>query len=259
VALVAASACGPSPSTEPSPDDRDHYRASLTAPTRAEAGAHCTEVRDPALRGDCAAALTARDGPRDPSWCDRLTPDGLWNEECWFVAADDPDEPLDVRWERCAHAGRFQEPCTVHQRKREADAIGETVRFDDAETVFTAAEAVQALVLRPPAAATDGQEQTWRAFWRAAHLTAPDIDPGVCSPLPLSLSTPCAAATEWLVRRAVRQAERRDPDRICGPDPRLSTLPIANGAATVVGAHPAVQAWAEAAWRDARSRCTRTP
>lgn len=220
--------------------ERARYRAALLDSDPAKGVAQCAALTDPLLRGDCVVGVMQLTGDRDPAFCDHVPLDTPFFAECWFTAADDPDLPLDTRWERCAPAGHLGPECRQHQRGREAAQIGE----GDAPVADKVAR-VAALIARDrheSDAANGFVARTWYALWLGHHKRAGRASVAVCDALD-GAAAPCRAATEQLVEHTVRQAVRADPSQCAAPVSELATLRA--GAGPPLGDEPAVLALAD--------------
>jgi hypothetical protein len=76
----------------------------------------CATLLEPQLKVDChiagAEALAGSNPDAAAALCANISPqinDGVSHEECLFQVAERSAEP-----ERCAHAGRFADPCRMH-------------------------------------------------------------------------------------------------------------------------------------------------
>lgn len=107
--------CPPAPATQDWPS---YARlVALRSPTDADLSA-CADLADPQLSGDCALALAHRAGVlanKPEAYCDRVPP-GLWQQECWFEAADlrSQQQRSDEAIALCARSGNFRPHCDYH-------------------------------------------------------------------------------------------------------------------------------------------------
>ena len=119
LALVGL-ACG-----RPPPTDQDHFLAALTAPA-AEMAAHCDQIDAPALRGEClaqAAGALAPGGIEEAmALCDGVE-DGVWRDECAFMAVDGAGLVGNAAVAACRRARHFGERCLQHAVNRSLDAL----------------------------------------------------------------------------------------------------------------------------------------
>lgn len=114
----------------PQQRDQDRYIASTIA-ARAEAADLCIDIADDTLRADClihAAARHARaaDIGTAQDTCRRIDA-GLWQDECWFLTADDAALIGAEALEACQRSGRFEPHCRGHALGRAALSVDFTV------------------------------------------------------------------------------------------------------------------------------------
>lgn len=121
--LLLLLACAP-------PSDRELYLQALDV-GGVEAGGLCAQIQDRSLQGEClshAAATLVKGGHAEEGFrrCREIL-DPVWQEECWFLVADEAELLGEEARGACRHAGRFRAHCLGH-------AIGREVR--DVETRF---------------------------------------------------------------------------------------------------------------------------
>ncbi len=114
----------------PQQRDQDRYIASTVA-DRAGAADICAAITDDALRADClihAAARHARAADIDAAQatCQRIDA-GIWQDECWFLTADDAELLGEEALEACRRSGRFEPHCRGHALGRAALSVDFTV------------------------------------------------------------------------------------------------------------------------------------
>ncbi len=229
VALLSGCSRAPVDAVEQARLDRAFYRSALGRSGDLDAAARtCAGIADADLRGDCIAAVMDRSGPRDPRWCDEVAPPGAWREECWFVAADDPDAAYAERVARCARAGRFQADCLRHQRLREADVLGGGAGEPTARLA-----ALDRLVEGLDGPATLEVDV---AFWRAVYIADGAVDTTACAPQPER----CLAASRALVHDKTRRALNSNTP-LCAVDDAPAAVELAPG--VTLGPDPQVAAW----------------
>ena len=75
----------------------------------------CAEVSDPDMGADCSA-MVVKSIPGGPEQACPLIPEGRWQDECWFEAAEMrlDQGSMDELLGHCERAGRFSEACKSH-------------------------------------------------------------------------------------------------------------------------------------------------
>ena len=140
-------------------------------------------------------------------------------DECWFTAADDPDQPLDVRWARCGQAGAYAPDCWQHQREREASVIGAS----DAPLADKVV-AVEALIARDAASGPGDPSRTRYALWLGDAQGRGRVAPEICRQAPRASRADCVRSLGDLVAQQVRRGVRRAPDGCSALDLDLGAL-----------------------------------
>lgn len=238
---IALAGCG----TEAS-SDADHYRAALVAdPT--QAAALCRQIEDPSLAGECgtfAARRMTMAGALEPALaaCEAIE-DGLWSDECVFVAVDTAGLEGAAARDACDRAGRYREFCLGH-------AVNRTVANLDPASLPLAVgdedalgEVISAQIERDgPTLPRPHRETVWftgMARWLAQRWTEAPFD-----------DRACGVASEDLCRRAYTETmqarmEQVDRDRICAGDLTSEAVQAAGGTPWVEGSETiVVPAWA---------------
>jgi len=208
--------------------------------------ARCAEIGDADLRGDCALAVAQQEGRRPQGAISRVcpeVPEGVWRQECWFLAAEAArrrgEEEAAV--ELCARSGPFAEDCAQHLWQ------GEVYRLiHDRGPVAFGPQLSAARRAHDAWAARLGAGEAFSSrFWAKYYQNGFEgvgarVDLEACAPLPDADAARCVAAGVELYARELRpRAEREGVDLCrtppwtsaelagvvpCTPDPRLDAV-----------------------------------
>ena len=213
-------ACGTS--SVPSADDRQAYRA-LVAVKQVDADRDlpaCRALRDPALANDCALYVAERAGVQADNpgkWCSSLT-SGVWQDECWFQAAEHRRQQRrrDEAIAACKHSGQFRDRCDYHLWQEDvlraerglssADVDGSIVRgrpiFAEWDTRLGPDWRASAdeLPLGAPASEATFAEVFWTRWFEQLFEHDPRPDVGRCDAQG-ELATACVDGTVDVLRR----------------------------------------------------------
>lgn len=198
------------------PSDRERYRAALADPT-ARSPAACAELRDPTLAGDCGLVVAQRRlqaGDSAERACASV-PDGIWQAECWFVAAEaaaalDRDGRAAAL---CRRAGPVAEDCAQHLWQ---GALHDLARRPggDLAALVTSAERLHRRWSGPLAWTADFDDRFWAQAFQGAAL-AGGFDPGRCAGLSPPAAARCEAAMVELFSRELAPALARAGVDLC--------------------------------------------
>ena len=177
--------------------DAERYSTVLTQPAMPlnDALSRCARISRPDLRGDCALLAASRSP--DPAAVCPDVPAGVWQEECFFVAAEAVNRAGDNRAAAalCGQAGRFQLDCAqhlwqtpVHQLIHSRGAAGFADALPQAELLYAAWSPVLA-------AQSDFEERFWAKFFgNGFEGQGGPISAAWCDPLPAQHQPACVAA-----------------------------------------------------------------
>ena len=209
--------------------ERETYRELVAdrEPDAARDLPRCAGLTDPDLAGDCGLTVAQRAGVAadDPGgFCDRVAGE-IWQEECWFQAAEHRRkqgriaDALDL----CARSGRFRERCDYHLWQEDSRRAVEGLRSDAAAlAVQRASEAYGSWSARvgpdwsPPADLPLGAappEPTFEATWWTRvfqQLFEPDetLDITRCNAVDAELLRFCEAGVYDVLRRRALDWQR---------------------------------------------------
>lgn len=197
------------------PSDAVTYSAVLADRDRPpdEALAACRTLVDPALQGDCALVAASRS--EQPGVHCPQVPLGVWQEECWFIAAEAVNRLGEAEQAAtlCQRAGRFRLDCAqhlwqtpVHQLIHSRGAAGFLEALPEAAALHDAWAPVLA-------AQSDFESRFWAKFFgNGFEGQGLPITTRWCIPLPRTHQAACRnAAAAFLARElgpAVEQPAR---------------------------------------------------
>jgi hypothetical protein len=228
--------------------DRARYLGVLREPRgpTGERLARCAQIGDRDLRGDCALAVAQQEGRRPDGAIERIcpeVPDGVWQHECWFLAAEAARRrgQEDAAVELCVRSGPFTEDCAQHLWQGEVHRL-----IHDRGPVAFGLQLPAARRAHDAWAARLGAGEAFSSrFWAKYYQNGFEgvgarVDLGACAPLPEADAARCASAAVELYARELRpRAEREGVDlcrrppwtsaeleRVvpCAPDPRLDAV-----------------------------------
>ena len=237
--LLLLSACAARP-----PDEAIYAEIMSTAQVDWERDLpRCLGIRDPDLQGDCALVLAQRyaeaRGEDPETWCVAL-PEGVWQDECLFQAAE--------AWERrggdqraaelCASASRFAEDCAQHLWQTRLSAL---IARQGAALLPQRLPQATALYDRWEPHMGQSDEfpiRFWRRYYEMGFETEREPDLSVCDPLPPRHRAFCrlAAGHVWVRRLQSRLMSPQGRSAFCSlPSPTLAQItPLMPG----IGARP---------------------
>ena len=136
----------------------------------------CEQVTEPDHRADCIAIVVEALPGGPETFCPRI-PEGRWQDECWFDAAEMRLQAgsMEELIAHCDRAGRFREACKSHVGSALVDR---TLRLDDAESVA----AMRTLVADWSARSEVERdaENLWRLYWQGRMERDPRIGVADC-------------------------------------------------------------------------------
>jgi len=156
-----------------SASDRDTYRQVVSDRRIApEAGlASCATIRDATLAGDCALHVTSvearRPEGRPARWCPEV-PEGVWRDECWFIAAEQANRSkrAQAAADFCQRSGAFVDDCAQHLWQSEVRALIHRRGSRSFSDALPAAEAVHTRWSPLLASTTDFDARFWAKFFQ---------------------------------------------------------------------------------------------
>lgn len=209
LALTLLLACDP-----PAETDAATYSRVLSTPSLSSDA--CAPIRDPSLKGDCLLVVATR-APDPAAACPDL-PAGVWQEECWFVAAEAINRQGDALGAAalCQKAGRFRLDCAqhlwqtpVHQLIHARGAQGFAEAMPQAEALYAAWAPVVA-------GQSDFEQRFWAKFFgNGFEGQGTPISARWCEPVPEPRRAACLSAAGAHLSRelgpAVEQPGRLQP------------------------------------------------
>lgn len=179
-----------------------------------DALARCQRIRERSLRGDCSLVAASR-AAQPVAHCPQV-PAGVWQEECWFIAAEAVNRLGEVGQaaELCQRAGRFRLDCAqhlwqtpVHRLIHSRGAAGFSAALPEA----TALHDAWAPVL---AAQSDFEGRFWAKFFgNGFEGQGLPITTRWCAPLPATHHAACRGAAAAFLARELGPAVEH-PDRL---------------------------------------------
>ena len=184
--------CDPS-----APPERVRYQQIISSTAAAaEDMPRCLQLPSADLAGDCALSVASRPGQPPGALCGQV-PAGVWQEECWFVAAEAINRRGDAEGAArlCLRAGRFSLDCAqhlwqtpVHRLIHDRGAAAFVDLLPDAQALYSAWAPL--MVER-----TDFAERFWAKFYgNGFEGQGTPVDLGWCAELPAEHRRRCRAA-----------------------------------------------------------------
>ena len=177
--------------------------------------ARCTSINEPSLAGDCAltVALTSAKDQKLPfhSHCPQV-PQGLWREECHFVAAEKARSAgeIDVAIELCEKSGRFAPDCSFHLWQRAMRTLAKRVVLDDLTAQQETMHALHARWSERVGHMSDFDSMFWRKLFRAVWDGVARVDPSICEALRPDLQIQCELGAQIHLDQAMRASLRSE-------------------------------------------------
>ncbi|MEL6346131.1 MAG: hypothetical protein AAFV53_23680 [Myxococcota bacterium] len=238
--------CGPD-----GPTDAARHQSALSAADPAEGIALCDQIEDPRRQGDCRAALAGDvlQGTADleaiAATCDAIR-DAMWQEECWFQAADAARLVGTPAKRACDRAGRFRGFCYEHTLDRAVLVVDLPLGEERASLVELHALVRQYMLFKPDThkrvASNRLLAERVASRWREGGR----FDPALCG----QLNEPLCVYAYW-------SSVSYDGHRVLGA---CETRPVTSPAAEAVG----LSGWtddgerlAQAVWIDLCQRIDR--
>lgn len=184
----------------------------LSAPDAEGAWSRCGGIRDADARGECRLAVATRGGNDATQDCPRFAA-GVWQDECWFQAAEaagrsgDPAQAAAL----CAKSGGFVEDCSQHLWQT---SVRQSVRH--AGSPADALPALHALYCdwEPLLADQSGFEQRfWERGYQNHFERSPTLDLAACEGLPAGHLERCQAAAASMLARNLDEVLVRPQNR----------------------------------------------
>ena len=173
--------------SRPPVSDAQRY-AEILGDTRLspEAGMpRCDLLQDSDLRGDCALTVASR-SPEAERWCPSV-PAGVWQEECWFIAAEQRNRRRDADGAAalCRAAGRFRLDCAQHLWQTPVHALIHARGAAGFVEALPRAEALYQTWAPLLVEQSDFQTRFWAKFYgNGFEGQGLPVDLGWCAPLP---------------------------------------------------------------------------
>ncbi len=240
-ALLTLLAC------EQAPPDAQQHAAVLEAPPASVELGDCARIRSDDLRGECqlywafnlAGALKLPPGER----CEQL--DGIWRDECFFLAAEqlrrsraDPRAAGAL----CARAGRFGDDCGQHLWQTPvAQIAGRHARSLDLAGALEQATPVYCEWEPVLGEGTDFRSRFWSKLYGGVLERHDEVDLGHCDRLsdPAHVEA-CLGAARLLYLRRLHGYITLEPEFLCEQDPL--TVEAVSGIANLAAVpHPDLQ------------------
>ncbi|MDG1481471.1 MAG: hypothetical protein P8R54_17885 [Myxococcota bacterium] len=155
----------------------------------------CAEISDVILAGDCALVVVAQ--VDEPGLLCGAVPDGMWREECWFLAAEASNRTGDAMGAAalCQKSGRFALDCAQHLWQTPVHGLIHGPGARAFAVILPKAEALYAAWAPLMVEETDFEERFWSKFFgNGFEGQGEPIDLGWCSTLPTNRQGACAAA-----------------------------------------------------------------
>jgi hypothetical protein len=155
----------------------------------------CAALQATPLRGDCALAVATRSDA--PAAACPSVPSGLWQEECWFVAAEATNRRGDVTGaaELCGRAGRFRLDCAQHLWQTPVHRLIHTAGAAGFATALPEAEALYSAWAPVVGEDTDFSDRFWAKFFgNGFEGQGLPITARWCEPLPPQRRAGCETA-----------------------------------------------------------------
>ena len=155
----------------------------------------CAAIVDPALAGDCALLVVGRGSVPAEEACPRV-PEGVWRDECWFVAAEARRAAGQdgSAAQLCLRAGAFRDDCGQHLWQT---AVHDLIHRRGPEGFASQLSRAQALHDRWAgllAAETDFSERFWERYYSNGFEGQGGVDLARCEELPAPHPERCRAA-----------------------------------------------------------------
>lgn len=179
LALACGGAADPRGGTTVADAQRYAELVARPDPAPAQALADCATLHDPDLAGDCGLAVALQARARGADTLDALcpqVPDGAWQDECYFMLAEDALRARDPESAAaaCMRSGAFKDDCGQHLWQGD---LRKLVRGTRGQLLPERVERAQTLFDRwlPRLVETD---ITWR-FWQRFFERVTEHQPGV--------------------------------------------------------------------------------
>ena len=232
--------------------DRARYSAVLSNPSPPEdALQRCAEIGDVVLAGDCALVVVAQVAEPGPL-CGSV-PEGMWREECWFIAAEASNRSGDALSAAglCQKSGRFALDCAQHLWQTPVHGLIHGPGAEGFAVVLPSAEVLYAAWAPLLVEQTDFEERFWSKFFgNGFEGQSGPIDLGWCSSLSTERQGACLDAGIAHYAREIGPSVER-----AGGSP-LRTLPRSRAGST----RPRIRDWMLRLpgvwWRSARPTLT---
>lgn len=187
----------------------------------------CAAIRDQALAGDCALVVITRTAAAENSApearCDRV-PEGVWRDECYFLAAEAWRRQQPARAAKlCGQSGAFAPDCAQHLWQSSIyAAIHDAGPGAFAERLPTAQR-----IYDHWARFLGERDEFTDRFWERYYQNGFDrsgVDLAACEALPEAQAARCVAAGEKLVLQELApRLDRADAwDAFCALSPATS-------------------------------------
>jgi hypothetical protein len=191
--LLALLGCG----HDAAEHDRARYASVLRSPTPAAATlARCKEIQDPALAGDCSLVVIAAAEAAPGTLCGEV-PEGMWREECWFLAAEAINRSGDalLAAQMCQRSGRFAMDCAQHLWQTPVHTLIHEPGAAAFATALPQAEALYSAWSPMMDEQTDFAERFWSKFFgNGFEGQGLPVDLRWCEPVSLPHQEDCIAA-----------------------------------------------------------------
>ena len=194
------------------------------SPNPEEAFPACRALGDPALEGDCALAVALRVRARSTEPLEMLcpqVPDGAWQDECFFMAAEDAqraDAPARAA-AACMESGAFKDDCGQHLWQGDLRKLVRGTRGRSLDDRVAAAERLYAR-WQPRLPRTDIGWRFWQRFFERLLEADAGVDLRRCEGLDDALALRCRYAAAHLYLRRIwdHLHHAEDRARFCSQD-----------------------------------------
>ncbi len=224
----------------------------------------CTAMDDASLAGDCALTVALgvakAQGIAPQTHCSKV-PEGMWKDECFFIAAERARSSgkVDLAVKLCEQAGRFTPDCAFHLWQRAMRTLAKRIVLSTMVDQQDQMRTVHKRWAKRVGHISDFDDMFWRKLFRAVWDGVARVDPGICSNLEPDLAERCVLGARIHLDHALRASLRQEAwaTAFCeGDAPAVDTLgelPEAFPELNRFPAHPLHQATVESFHQ---TRCT---
>jgi len=206
----------------------------------------CIALEDPSLAGDCALTVAlglARPDGRDAHIHCAEVPEGLWRQECHFIAAERARSSGQVKAaiKLCEQAGRFAADCAFHLWQRAMRTLAKRIVLERMAEQQPRMRNVHARWAKRVGHISEFDAIFWRKLFRAVWDGVSRVDPAICTILDPDLEAQCRLGAQIHFHHAFRASLRSEAwtAAFCaGEPPAVSELPALADAFPGLGRFP---------------------